>query len=318
MTPYPSFIGEPMYIRSILALALMCFSSLSAGIEDYFKPCPNKSPIHKMKNIDFIYTINLDQRPEKFESCTSQLTLYGIYPYRFSAVNGWELSLQDINKLGVQYQPGMDSSIMGTSYLLDGGGQPYHDMIHIPGRTYFCHCMARGPIGIVLSHCSILQDAYDSGYETIWVMEDDIQVIRNPNTLSDLIVKLDSLVGHDGWDILFTDQDTKNSRGEYVPCLGYARRTNFSPSNPGRFSHRQDISPEFRKVGARYGAYSMIVRRSGMKKILDFIKTYKIFFPYDMDFCLPNDIRFYAIIKDVVSTQPNALSDNGGPNYIKK
>ncbi|MFI5334690.1 MAG: hypothetical protein ACHQT8_05960 [Chlamydiales bacterium] len=32
----------------------------------------------------------------------------------------------------------------------------------------------------MLSHLSILQDAFDSGYETIWVMEDDIEVVRNP------------------------------------------------------------------------------------------------------------------------------------------
>ena len=62
----------------------------------------------------------------------------------------------------------------------------------------------------------------------------------------------------------------------------------------------------------------MIVRRTGMKKILDFIKTHHIFLPYDMDFYMPENIRIYTVINDVVSTQPGALSDNGGPNYLNK
>lgn len=271
-----------------------------------------------MKNIDFIYMINLDQRPEKFAQSLNQLEPYGIRPYRFSAVNGWELSLADINNLGVAYTRDMTQKIMGTSYLPSDEGKPRHGVIENEGQTYFCHCMARGPIGIVLSHLSILQDALDSGYKTIWVMEDDIQVIRNPRILSSLVKELDSLVGRRGWDILFTDQDTKNQKGEYVPCRGYAKRPNFTPSHPERFAQVQDIGSQFRKIGARYGAYSMIIRRSGMQKILNFIKNHKIFLPYDMDFYLPNDIRMFAVKEDVVSTMINALSDNGSPAYLNK
>lgn len=299
-------------------LFLATSSALAANVVDYLKPCPNKSDASQMRNIDFIYTINLDQRPEKFRTCTEQLHLYGIYPYRFSAVNGWELSLEAINDLGIKYEPWMSNDIMGTSYLPEDGGQPRHGMIDIVGRTYFSHCMGRGPIGIVLSHLSILKDALDSGYETIWVMEDDIELIRNPHLLSDLIERLDDLVGKEGWDILFTDQDTKNQQGNYVPCTSYARRPNFSPWNPSRFAQRYNVSSEFRKIGARYGAYSMIIRRSGMQKILDFIKVYSVFLPYDMEFYFPSDIQMYAVIEDVVSTQINALSDNGAPNYKNK
>lgn len=271
-----------------------------------------------MRNIDFIYTINLDKRPEKFESCTKQLHPYGIYPYRFSAVNGWELSLEAFNQLGVVYTPSMKvDKLWGTCYLPENNGQPFHEVIHVPGRTYFSHCMSRGAVGICLSHLSILQHAYDSGFNTIWVMEDDIEIQKgkSPHDLSTAIDKLDALVGKNGWDILFTDQDTKNQKGEYVPCFAYARRPNFTPSNPMRFRTRKDVGADFRKVGARYGAYSMIVRRSGMKKILDFLKTYKLFLPYDMEFYLPSDMRLYAVKNDIISTQINAPSDNGGANY---
>lgn len=297
-----------------LIFAFSSLGNLFADIDDYFKIPLDKAGPYQMRNIDFIYMINLDQRPEKYEHSFQELAPYGITPYRFSAVNGWELSTDDLNNLGIKYEPWMLQGLMGTSYLPENNGEPHHEVLHVIGRNYFCHCMSRGAIGIALSHLSILKDAYDSGYETIWVMEDDIEVIKDPHELSELINKLDKLVGKDGWDFLFTDFDTKNRQGAYVPCLAYALRPNFSPLNPYKFYDRYDISEEFRKVGARYGAYSMIVRRSGMKKMLDFMKD-GIFLPYDMEYTLPNDIRMFTVREDVVSTQPNAHSDNGSPNY---
>ena len=265
-----------------------------------------------MRNIDFIYMINLDQRPEKFQYCLNQLEPYGITPYRFSAVNGWELPQHVINELGVQFKPWM-KPLLGTSFFREGGGI---DEYMLPGRSYFCHKMTRGAIGIVMSHLSILQDAYDAGFEIIWVMEDDIQVIQNPHILSSLIDQLDAAVGPDGWDVLFTDQDTKGQDGKYVICRSHAPRPNFTPTHPERFVQTpSDINQEFRQVFARYGAYSMIVRRSGMRKILDFLKEYKVFLPYDMDYYLPEGINLYSVRRDVVSTKPDALSDNGQPNY---
>lgn len=270
--------------------------------------------------------INLDQRPEKYELCVQQLLPYGIHPCRFSAVNGWELSLNIINDVGVKYEAGMTSEKLGTFYLSEEKGNPLHGPVDVPGRVYFCHCMSKGAIGIVLSHLSILQDAYDSGYDTIWVMEDDIQIHKDPHLISDLIDKLDALAGKDGWDLLFTDPDTKNTLGNYVPNTGFAWRPNYAPPDPNQFSQRHLVSPDFRKVGARFGAYSMIVRRSGMKKILDFFKEYKIFLPYDIEFYMPPGIHLYAVpgihlyavTVDYVSTQPGAPSDNGSPNYIFK
>lgn len=301
--------------QKLLLLSMLTSSFLSAGVENYFQKITNKSGNHRMRNIDFIYMINLDERPEKFAASQKQLAPYGVQPYRFSAVNGWKLTIDALNDLGVKYEAGMPKDLWGTSYA---DGTPQHEVMNVIGKTYFCHCMTRGAIGIVLSHLSILQDAYDSGYQTIWVMEDDVEVIRDPNILPNLIDELDAFVGPDRWDILFTDRDTKNKQGAYVPCMGFARKPNFHPPRTARFSLRKTISPNFRKIGARYGAYSMIVRRSGMKKLLDFIKTHKVFLPYDMEFYLPLDVRMYTVVSDVVSTLPDALSDNGAPNYKHK
>lgn len=284
-------------------------------VEDCFKKISNKLEFQQqVRNIDFIYMINLEERPEKYQHSLEQLAPYEIVPYRFSAVNGWKLSLEAINTLGVHYQSWMRRGLLGTSYSITNDGNPFHEVMQ-EGRDYFCHSMSKGAIGIALSHLSVLQDAYDSGYETIWVMEDDIEVIGNPHILSDRIDELDALLGKKGWDILFTDQNTKGQDGRYISCLSYAPRPNFFPSDSNKFTGKYNISRNLRWIGARYGAYSMIVRRSGMEKILNFIKNNQLFLPFDMEYTQPNQIRLFTVIKDVVSTLPKAPSDNAEPNY---
>jgi GR25 family glycosyltransferase involved in LPS biosynthesis len=308
-----------MILQILFVLMIFSAGLIYGDLENHLKSAPNKSPLHSMRNIDFIYMINLDQRPEKMRMSLEQLTPYGIYPYRFSAVNGWELSLEAVNEVGLTFSPEMEGGFQGTSYHLGGDFQPSHEIIYRYGQTYFCHCLARGTVGIALSHISILQDAFDSGYETIWVMEDDIQVKRDPHLISDLIDSLDQLVGRDNWDILFTDRDMRDANDQYIPCYWAARRPDYAVfSQYNDFTLRRKISEEFWQIGARYGAHSMIVRRSGMKKLLQFFHTHHIFLPYDMDYILPKGIKLYAVLEDVVSNLPKALSDNGGPFYLNK
>jgi Glycosyltransferase involved in LPS biosynthesis len=294
----------------------ICFSSLEAEIENHLKKPKDKPNGCSIKNIDYIYVINLDQRPEKWQRCLSQLNSYDIHPYRFSAVNGWELSLETINDVGLKFSPEMEGGFMATSFPLDGNFAPSHELIQTFGQTYFCHCTARGTIGIALSHLSVLQDGYDSGYETIWVMEDDVDVKRDPNVLSDLIEKLDLLVGKENWDVLFTDRDIRGSYGNYVYASYAAKRPDFV--TPNDLALKKDISPEFRKVGARYGAHSMIIRKSGMRKLLQFFGAHQIFLPYDLDYILPPGIQLYTVAEDIVANLPGAISDNGSPNYLNK
>lgn len=309
-----------MKILKLLLLFLIYNSIASADLTKHFKKiaAQDKSGNHSMKGIDFIYTINLNQRPEKFENCTKQLTPFGIHPYRFSAVNGWELSLETINDVGVHYDPSMKKGMWGTSYLIEDKGKEFHEIMHIKDRTYFCHCTSRGAIGIVLSHLSVLNDAYTSGYERVWIMEDDIEILRDPRLICSSIEELDTLVGKDGWDFLYTDQDTRdNNTGQYVPCLGYAPRPDMTPQNTDRYVKRTAISSNLMQIGARYGAYSMIVQRSGMKKILDFYKDHNMFLPYDMDLFTPHNVKHFCIIDSIISHKPGSPTDNGEPRYEK-
>ncbi len=294
----------------LFLLGLACSFYLQASVDQYLKKDKSTKTCKSIRNIDFIYIINLNHRTEKLKFSLDQLKPYDIVPYRFSAVNGWLLSIEAINHLGVKLKPDMQKDFWGTCYLPENKGLEQHEIIEKIGRNYFCHCMSKGAIGIILSHLSVLQDALDFGYETIWVMEDDIEVLKNPHILSSLIDKLD-LLTHKNWDVLFTDQDTRDKTGEYIICNQTALRPNFIPRHKGIFLLRKNVSYDFRKIGARYGTYSMIIRRSGMKKILNFIKTYKIFLPYDMDFYMAPNITMYTPQEDIVASLLDSLSDNG-------
>ncbi len=303
----------------VFMICLLFIGVVQADIEDHFKQAPGKSDQHTLRNIDFIYMINLDQRPEKFQMSIEQLAPFNIHPYRFSAVNGWELRLEDINDVGVKYSPEMEGGFMATSYHLDGERKPSHEVIASYGQTYFVHCMPIGAIGCALSHLSILQDAYDSGYETIWVMEDDIHVMGDPGELPNLIDKLDKAVGKQGWDILFTDRDFRDAHGNHALAYGAARRPDYGYYlYTNDYAAKSDISPDFRRIAARYGTTSMIVRRSGMKKILQFFKTHQIYLPYDMDLVYPRGLNMFTVREDLIGNLSKAISDVGGPFYLNK
>ncbi len=297
--------------------AMTCL--IQADIVDYFKPIHNKTEGHSLPNIDFIYMINLDQRPEKFEMSMNQLKPYGINPFRFSAVNGWELSLEDINQLGVKFSPEMEGGFTGTCYHIDGNKLPSHERIEKFGQCYFIHTLAPGAIGCAMSHLSVLQDAYDSGYETIWIMEDDIDVRKDPTVISDLIVKLDEVVGKNGWDILFTDRDFRSANGQYAPGYGAVKRLGLEHLLYARdYSFKVDVSPDFRQIANRYGTHSMIIRRSGVRKLLQFFKAHQLYSPYDMDMIYVKGIKMFTVREDIIGNLPHALSDVGGPYYLDK
>ena len=102
---------------------------------------------------------------------------------------------------------------------------------------------------------------------------------------------------------------TINPRGDL------RKRPNYHPSAPNDYSEKRYVSHDFRVIGARWGTTSMIYRRSGIEKILHFIKSHKIFLPYDLDLIHPEGIRLFTLVEDVISNVPDAPSDNGGPNY---
>ena len=174
-----------------------------------------------MPNIDFIYMINLDQRPEKWAHSIHQLIPYDILPYRFSAINGWEdLTVEIINDVGLKF------SMNGRGF--HGDKLPHFknratSRFITSDRPILCTALPEEPIGCFLSHLSVLQDAYDRGFETIWVMEDDIEVcairMNFPFSSTRLIMKWKRELGR-----ALYRQRMKRGDGAYIPCWSACRR----------------------------------------------------------------------------------------------
>lgn len=309
-----------LYLNKALSLLLLSLP-LNSALFDHLKKAEGKGSHHIFPKIDFIYMINLDERPEKFDQASKELGKYGIFPYRFSAINGWKLPLEVINDVGLPYQKGM-TPLFATSFPLEGGGVPSHNFMEEGKIGYFGHCRVPGNIGCSLSHYSVLKDAYDCNYETIWVLEDDVVALQDPRILPDLIEKLDSLVGKDGWDILFTDLGPRAEDGTRIISYGAAKRPDMITTRQERFCERftktEILSEDFEKTASRFGAYSMIIRRSGIEKLLHFFAEHRIYHPYDLEYYLPEGIRLYSLRYDLITNLIGALSDNGVPGYQAK
>ncbi|MCP5506137.1 MAG: glycosyltransferase family 25 protein [Chlamydiales bacterium] len=295
------------------------FPARDPSLEQFFKRVEFRSSFSPLSEVDFIYMINLDERPEKFHQTSEELGEYHIVPHRFSAVNGWELPLEVIAELGVPFSKEMSQKeLLGTVYkAMNGVEVVSNEWIHEEGKRYFTLGMTRGAIGAILSHLSVLNDAYHQGFETIWVMEDDVVVLKDPSTLSLLMKELDQVDPQ--WDILFTDPDTRDTEGREVPCRSLPLRMNHPvPPLQHFLANFYPVSQNLMRTGMRYGAYSMILKRSAIEKILEYYKTYRVFVPYDIDYWLIPGIKMYCTREAIVSHRAGALTDNGKPGYQMK
>lgn len=288
----------------------MVFSCVQnyAGIEQHFRKLEPKERSSPFRNVDNIYLINLDQRPEKLEICKQELSPYGIFPQRFPAIYGWVLSTQALSEIGLKYRPGMWKGREPVFYFPPTGNGS-HQYIQLDdscyGFTFFSIWTSRGAIGCTLSHLSVLQDAYDAGYRTIWVMEDDISVRDDPHKLSSFIDELDALVGNDGWDILYTDLDhlRVDPNCDFLSQYPMMWRPDMESFDLQILAQITEVGANFFKIGSRYRAHSLILRRSGMKKILDFYKTHNMFMPYDHEIFFAPNLQVFTLRHAIVTSE---------------
>ena len=179
-----------MNMKFLFLYPLFFITCLYGDLSTHFKKFasdPTKN--NQIKQIDYVYLINLDQRPEKRKKVLSKLEPYGISPFHFPAIYGWDLSIDALNDIGLKFRPGMLKNKWVWQYCTQNDG-PQEEFLRdgLYGNTYYCR-MTPGAIGCTLSHLSVLQNAYDAGYETIWILEDEIILKKEPHTVSNLIEK---------------------------------------------------------------------------------------------------------------------------------
>jgi len=307
----------------ILLLALSVHPFVTGNEWNYevlLKKAKNKTMKGSVQGVDFMYVINLDQRPEKYLFVKKQFSRFGICPYRFSAVNGWELSPEVMGNLGLTVKKKVRRDLKGTYYAYDekAGLKEHHIPLSKSCRPCLSHCMSRGAAGIVLSHLSVIKDAYDSGFNRVWIMEDDIEILGDIKEIESLIKEVNRSLKD--WDILYTDIDTKSNNGTQRASYGMAYRPDLVSmySKKSTLVKRTRLTKNLTLLGNRFGAYSYIINRAGMKKVLEYFKKHYMFFPYDMELIYINGLKQVALTFNLVSTKTNSPSDNGGPNYLNK
>lgn len=230
-----------------------------------------------LDSVDCIYVINLDSRPEKWERTKSQLTANGLTAHRFSAVNGWQFSEETIKEL------------LG----------PYP--VRINGR---------GWIGCLLSHLSVLKNAYDNGFDRIWILEDDVEFLKDVKELPLLLKKLSSIDPE--WDIFYTDVDFRDNKSGYIQSVSSDFRPDGTYFPLSYYVNRVQVDQDIIRMGQRFGTRSFFVSRAGMNKILQFFTHVYIWTGIDIDLHYIPGIREYCPTKDIISNQKERIYRDTG------
>ncbi len=298
--------NEPARVIIIFMKILLLLWSLSlfANIEKYFRKMEEPIEAHSIEGVDFTYLINLDARKERLAHSLQQLFPYGIWPGRFPAIYGWHLPFEAYEEIGLKFQPGMWIGIENALSIAPGG---FFHFVRLSeafyGKTVFSSWLTPGGVGCTLSHLSVLQDAYDAGYQTIWILEDDFVIVKDPHLLSGLIQKLDQLAD---WDVLYTDPDYLYGldRGADLQTqLPYKWR----PDRPGfdleSLLEHTPVGDDFFKIGNRNRTHSMIIRRSGFEKILRFYKEHGLFLPYDHELGFIPHLSLFVVKESIVEAK---------------
>ena len=260
----------------LLVLLMVSFTSTllaKTNIENYLVEIDIRDSFSGINNVDCVYVINLEHRPQKWAETRDIFNYYGIYPNRVNAINGWTLSNEE-------------QQILCGSYPLRLRG---------------------GQLGCILSHISTLQDAFKRGYSVIWICEDDIQIYENPHQLNDLISTLTEIDPE--WDVLYTDNDSKNNSGITVVSVGSDFRRDFPHKDLNYYTKREIVNNDLIAINQRFGAYSLIFSKRGIEKVLrHFIDNY-LWTSYDIDIHYTPEIRQYCIRRDLVSINWEKPSD---------
>ena len=162
--------------------------------------------------IDFIYVINLATDSQEIYNKISELNFKDpVNFYEFPAVNGWDLVEGKINS---PYQ----FTEAPWWKLPDNPKEPQND--------WWSRNLTPGEIGCALSHYSVIEGAYNSGYENVLILEEDFKVWNHYEKFPEF--ELNHL--NDDYSICYLgrsalDKDAEESVNEVMVRAGYTFNT---------------------------------------------------------------------------------------------
>jgi len=285
----------------LLFLLASIFSIYS--FEEFLTPLDKTGIEHfQIKNIDFIYVINLDRRPERWIRSQKALNAYGINPYRLLAYDGKKLTKEMIHALCVPLNDEQIKWLNPSIYL-----EKTHKLVKYKqlkesnilvnrSEAIFTNQNSLGAMGCTYSHLAILKDAIDSNYENILVLEDDFIIKKDPHLISDLIDEANQEIGYGNWDILFLDNWHEIKAGNYPVLKRYTYSyPNFDPMDRNIMAYSIPRSTSLNSILARFGTYSMVISKIGAKKIFSQFQKNKVFHPIDVELFKINILNMFEV-----------------------
>lgn len=273
---HPNHFGASMKIWILLfaALVYLTMSKLTAylyphetPIAKYLKPIEISETRSGLKPIDCIYVINLEERPEKWARLKPIFKELGLHVNRVSAINGWLLPDE-------------------TMWELQG-----------PNRA-FRACIPYGAVGCMLSHVSVLKDAYERRFELIWIFEDDVEFLEDIDQIPVLLKKLSEIDPY--WDVFYTDIDHKYKNGKYNIARPIRPRPDQRIFSPEYFAERKVLCEDIMMIRNRFGMHSVLLSRRGIEKIFHYFTHVYLWSPIDVDIHTIPGIRQYSATRDIV------------------
>lgn len=263
---------------SLLFASLAFATGFDAPFDTFLRKEINNVTDTRIKGVDCIYVINLQHRTDRWARMNRLLAKHEIGATQVFGIYGKKLSTKDRKKICGKYPR-----------------------------------ISNGPCGALLSHLSVILNAKEKAFSTIWVLEDDIEFLKEPKELiPNLIREIDSIDPE--WDIVYTDTNSRmhNEKNEHI---GYYISHNILP-RPDRphkpkpyYFQRKKISNTFTRIYSRFGVYSMIVSKRGVRKIFNYFRQSFLFSHYDIDIHYIPGIRQYATNHDWITNTSMFSSD---------
>lgn len=277
-TKYIILIVSLFLCRGVALFAHYLQTEMTPTVE-YLIPIACDGLPSGIDGVEAIYLINLDRRVDRLTHMNHLLSQHNLHANRVSACDGEQLS------------DAMISTLVGP---------------------YTKSCLLRfhpGVTGCLLSHISVLYDAYKRNYHSVWVLEDDIEVVGDLKQIPQLLQQL-SVIDPD-WDVFYTDPDFRKDTTKYLfPRTKRAVRPD-QPSFQIELVNRKigQVGSSVDRVFFRWGTHSMIISKRGIDKIVDYYLHTYLYSPIDVDIHVIPGIREYSAITPIVTNGLSFASD---------
>ena len=243
--------------------------------------------------IDFVYVINLATDSDKIHKNIQGLNFKDdLRYYEFPAVNGWELVKGEIDS-------NYEFKQADWWKLPNNPKEPQND--------WWSRDLTPGEIGCSLSHYQVIEGAYNSGYNSVLILEEDFYLNKDFDKFPEF--ELNHL--DDDWSICYLGRSPLNKDKEKA------------------------VNESIIRCGYTYNSHAYMISRKGMKEILnsdylnnlipydEFLSAIHCVHPRkDANKNLGNkDFRAYSFKVDYINQSSNYDTDSlteFTPEYVKQ